>query len=583
MAGTATDTVSAEGPPPGSTATGSTTAAGQDRSAPVPAPGIEFLGPYHGSGFRTPRYLLRREDGQVAQLPWLLYRTAFHLDGRRSPDELAELLHADTGREITGDQVRYLIADRLRPAGLAGAVPDAGVTDRPGADRTHRDRAHPDRAHPDRNTGGGTHPDRARPDRPDTDRARPDPAAAERVRSDRSCADRSEPGRPEPGRSEPGRSEPDRARTLRPAGRGTPARGDHLLMLRLRTALVPARVVWWIAGPLRPLFRAPVVVLALLAFVAVDVAVAARGWDAVLGAGQALTTTPALTLAVLGLVVVAGAFHECGHVTACRYGGATPGAMGVGIYLVWPAFYSTVTDAYRLSRAGRLRTDLGGVYFNAIVLTVLGGLYLATGSEWLLAASVLWHVETAWQFLPSLRMDGYYILADLVGVPDLFNRIRPILRSLVHRRHSDPLVAHLKPWVRRVVTAWVVLVVPLLLGWLLVFVALAPQLAPAAWDSLTGLAGQARDAARAGEPAGVLAAVLSGLLLLLPWAGGAYLVALLVRRTVRAVARFVRRRHPRGRHRRRPGADVLTVDTVGTTPTGARHRVRPAGGRPASG
>ena len=36
--------------------------------------------------------------------------------------------------------------------------------------------------------------------------------------------------------------------------------------------------------------------------------------------------------------------------------------MGFGLYLVWPALYSTVTDSYRLARVGRLRTDLGGVY-----------------------------------------------------------------------------------------------------------------------------------------------------------------------------------------------------------------------------
>ena len=39
--------------------------------------------------------------------------------------------------------------------------------------------------------------------------------------------------------------------------------------------------------------------------------------------------------------------------------------MGTGLYLVWPAFYTDVTDSYRLGRAGRLRTDLGGLYFNA--------------------------------------------------------------------------------------------------------------------------------------------------------------------------------------------------------------------------
>ena len=41
--------------------------------------------------------------------------------------------------------------------------------------------------------------------------------------------------------------------------------------------------------------------------------------------------------------------------------------MGAGLYLVWPAFYTDVTDSYRLGRGGRLRTDLGGLYFNAIV------------------------------------------------------------------------------------------------------------------------------------------------------------------------------------------------------------------------
>ena len=46
--------------------------------------------------------------------------------------------------------------------------------------------------------------------------------------------------------------------------------------------------------------------------------------------------------------------------------GPRPGAMGAGLYIVWPAFYTDVTDTYRLGRGGRLRTDLGGLYFNAV-------------------------------------------------------------------------------------------------------------------------------------------------------------------------------------------------------------------------
>lgn len=423
-----------------------------DRSAgaaevPGPAGGVEFLGRYQGSGFREPRFLLRRADGQVAQVPELLYVLARAVDGRRSIGDLAALARDRTRLPVTDGQVRQLVDDRLRPAGLTAADP-------------HRIA--------------------------ETD----------------------------------GRDPP------RPA-----ARGDHLLMLRLRTALVPEAVVHRLAGPLRPLFHPVSVAVVLLVAVGVDaVIVTAHGWEALLAAGDALAATPALTLAVLGLVVAAGAFHEVGHVTACRYGGARPGVMGVGVYLVWPAFYSTVTDAYRLSRGGRLRTDLGGVYFNTILLACAGGVYLVTGWPWLLAFAAFWHAETAWQFLPSLRLDGYYVLADLVGIPDLFNRIRPVLRGLFRRDHADPLVADLKPWVRWVVTTWVVLVVPFLLYWVGLFAVLAPQLAPSAWRSLTASAHTVFEASVHGRVVTAAAAAADMVLLGLPWAAGTYLVYSQLRR-----------------------------------------------------
>ncbi len=49
-----------------------------------------------------------------------------------------------------------------------------------------------------------------------------------------------------------------------------------------------------------------------------------------------------------------------------------PGRIGYGVYLVFPAFYTDVTDSYRLGRAGRVRTDLGGLYFNVWFLLASG-------------------------------------------------------------------------------------------------------------------------------------------------------------------------------------------------------------------
>ena len=69
--------------------------------------------------------------------------------------------------------------------------------------------------------------------------------------------------------------------------------------------------------------------------------------------------SPGLLLLIFVLAVGSAGFHELGHASACKYGGATPGGMGMGIYMVWPAFYTDVTDAYRLPRGARSRVRGG--------------------------------------------------------------------------------------------------------------------------------------------------------------------------------------------------------------------------------
>jgi putative peptide zinc metalloprotease protein len=242
---------------------------------------------------------------------------------------------------------------------------------------------------------------------------------------------------------------------------------------------------------------------------------------------------PGLLLLTLGLVIVAAIFHEIGHAAACRYGGARPGVMGVGLYIVWPAFYTDVTDAYRLGRGGRLRTDLGGVYFNALFVLLLGGLHALTGLESLLLGALLVHFEMAHQMLPFLRLDGYYVVADLVGVPDLFQRIRPILLSFVPGRPVDPRVEQLKPWVRYAVTGWVMVVIPIIAFQMIVVVLVTPRLFGTALDSLTAIWQPMTVAFADGRWLAGLAGIVQILVLVLPLAGIVYLFWMLGVRFVR--------------------------------------------------
>jgi len=141
-----------------------------------------------------------------------------------------------------------------------------------------------------------------------------------------------------------------------------------------------------------------------------------------------------LALAIITPLTLVGAcFHELGHATACRKGGARPGVIGVGLYLWWLVMFNDLTDTYRLDRRSRLRADLGGVYFNALFIVAIYVAYLATGFEPLLVVILVANFDIAAQFWPFVRLDGYYVISDLAGVPDLFPLIKPVLRYQDHR------------------------------------------------------------------------------------------------------------------------------------------------------
>ncbi len=254
-----------------------------------------------------------------------------------------------------------------------------------------------------------------------------------------------------------------------------------LLSLRHRRPILPARAVNVLAVLFEWLHVAPIKLLLLAVVVAFD------AWlfflHGIAGGIRDVLYEPAWLLAVLVSVVVATLFHELGHASACRFSGARPGVLGVGVYLVWPAFYCDVTEAYRLDRRGRLRTDLGGVYFNGLFALGCGVAYYFTGQEALLFAAFVQHMIMLQQLLPLLRFDGYYVLSDLTGVPDILSRVKPIFRSLVRGRRREPKVAELKPWVRVVVTLYLLAVIPALTFLIASIVLSAPRMFATAYDS----------------------------------------------------------------------------------------------------
>lgn len=307
-------------------------------------------------------------------------------------------------------------------------------------------------------------------------------------------------------------------------------KADPLLAMRFRYTVTDPERTRKITAPFAVLFNPLIAVAITAAFVT------ACWWVLMVkGLGSATHeafANPALLLLIFAITILSAGFHEFGHAAAARKGGATPGAMGAGIYLVWPAFFTDVTDSYRLGRGGRLRTDLGGLYFNAIVAVAIMGLWWATGFDALLLVVVTQILQMVRQVLPLVRFDGYHILADTTGVPDLFQRIKPTLLGLLPWHWGKPESRVLKPWARVVVTAWVLVTVPLLLFSLAMMVISLPRLLATAWDS----AGKQQDmlaaSLSAGDPAGAAVRALAIIAVALPMLGMLYILFRLLRQVV---------------------------------------------------
>lgn len=258
-------------------------------------------------------------------------------------------------------------------------------------------------------------------------------------------------------------------------------KADPLLGMRFRYSVTDPERTRRLTAPFAVLFNPLIVAAVTIAFLATC-------WWVLMVKGLASATheafaNPGLVLLILLVTVVSAGFHEFGHAAAARRGGATPGAMGTGLYLIWPAFYTDVTDSYRLGRGGRIRTDLGGLYFNAIVAVAMMAIWWASGYDALLLVIVTQVLQMVRQLLPLVRFDGYHILADATGVPDLFQRIKPTLLSFLPWRRKDPAAQALKPWARTVVTVWVLVTVPLLLFSMVLMVLSLPRLLGTAWAS----------------------------------------------------------------------------------------------------
>ena len=138
---------------------------------------------------------------------------------------------------------------------------------------------------------------------------------------------------------------------------------------------------------------------------------------------------------LLLLLSLSGMLHEFGHATALARFGGRKAEIGIGIYICFLALFVDLSEAWRLTNRQRVTVDLAGIYFQGITLIFLSIAFAVTSSPVWACAFLLTDIQIAANLNPLLRLDGYWALADGLGIPNLRKRsVQYILFPMIRNR-----------------------------------------------------------------------------------------------------------------------------------------------------
>ncbi|QDU54860.1 hemolysin D [Aeoliella mucimassa] len=144
---------------------------------------------------------------------------------------------------------------------------------------------------------------------------------------------------------------------------------------------------------------------------------------------------------LLGLVIGGTKiFHEFGHGLSCKYFGGECHEMGVMFLVLTPCLYCNVSDSWMLpNRWHRAAIGAAGMYVEVVLASICTFIWWFSDSDTTLnnvclnimfvssVSTILFNAN------PLLRYDGYYILSDIIEIPNLRQKATTILtRKLGH-------------------------------------------------------------------------------------------------------------------------------------------------------
>ncbi|MEL0169539.1 MAG: HlyD family efflux transporter periplasmic adaptor subunit [Pseudomonadaceae bacterium] len=140
-------------------------------------------------------------------------------------------------------------------------------------------------------------------------------------------------------------------------------------------------------------------------------------------------------LLAFGVALIFSKFcHEFGHAFMAKRAGCRVQSMGLAFMVLFPLFYTDVSDAWRVTeRRSRLLIGAGGILAELLLASValLAWSLLPDGparTAAFMLATATWLTTLAVNLNPLMRFDGYFLIADYWGIDNLQGRAFALCR-----------------------------------------------------------------------------------------------------------------------------------------------------------
>ncbi|MGI9470732.1 MAG: HlyD family efflux transporter periplasmic adaptor subunit [Rubripirellula sp.] len=203
----------------------------------------------------------------------------------------------------------------------------------------------------------------------------------------------------------------------------------------------PDRFLDQISPFVRPIFT-PQALLLAIAIMFIAAFVVARNMESVtqqLSIATSHFQTGAGVWMLIGVLSATKVVHELAHATACKRFGGECREIGVMLLVGVPCLYCDVSDAWMLPRRWqRVLVSAAGMIAELTLASLAALLWMMTVEgplrDLCVVVMVVCSVTTVvFNGNPLLRYDGYYILSDCVGVPNLAGEASGVLNGWLRR------------------------------------------------------------------------------------------------------------------------------------------------------